>query len=126
MKKILMCLFALLIVVPAYAIDGTQLLKQIDRNLAPESYEMYRKLINVEPDGSKKEFVLHTVKKGQDKMLAAFLSPAGEKGPSTRRVGDNMWLYIPEVGKPIRITGCCSTRRGRSARRAMARQSAGR
>ena len=49
MKKILICLFALLIAVPAYAVDGTQLLKQIDRNLNPESYEMYRKIINVEP-----------------------------------------------------------------------------
>ena len=43
----------------AYAVDGNQLLQQIDRNLAPESYELYRKLINIEPDGRKKEFVLY-------------------------------------------------------------------
>ena len=72
--------------------------------MQPESYEMYRKLINIEPDGSKKEFVLYTVKKGQDKMVALFLAPASEKGRSTLRLGDNMWLYIPNVGKPIRIT----------------------
>ena len=72
--------------------------------MQPESYEMYRKLINIEPDGSKKEFVLYTVKKGQEKMVALFLSPASEKGRSTLRLGDNMWLYIPNVGKPIRIT----------------------
>ena len=89
---------------PAAAVDGDELLKQVDRNLQPESYEMYRKLINVEPDGSKKEFVLYTVKKGQDKMVALFLSPASEKGRSTLRLGDNMWLYIPNVGKPLRIT----------------------
>ncbi|PIV21854.1 MAG: outer membrane lipoprotein-sorting protein [Deltaproteobacteria bacterium CG_4_8_14_3_um_filter_45_9] len=104
MKKILICLFALLIAVPAYAIDGTQLLKQIDRNLNPESYELYRKLINIEPDGRKKEYVLFTVKKGRDKVAALFLSPASEKGRSTLRLGDNMWLYIPNVGKPVRIT----------------------
>ena len=51
----LICLFALLIAVPAYAaVDGTQLLKQIDRNLNPESFETYRKLINIEPDGTEK------------------------------------------------------------------------
>jgi len=33
-----------------------------------------------------------------------FLSPASEKGRSTLRLGENMWLYIPNVGKPIRIT----------------------
>jgi len=104
MKKILICLFALLIAVPAYAIDGTQLLKQIDRNLNPESYEMYRKLINVEPDGRKKEYTLFSVKKGDDKVVALFLTPASDKGRSTLRLGDNMWLYIPNVGKPVRIT----------------------
>jgi outer membrane lipoprotein-sorting protein len=88
----------------AVAVDGNEILKQVDRNLQPESYEMYRKLINVEPDGSRKEFVLYTVKKGQDKMVALFLSPASEKGRSTLRLGENMWLYIPNVGKPLRIT----------------------
>ena len=87
-----------------FAIDGNELLEKVDRNLQPESYEMYRKLINIEPDGSKKEYVLYTVKKGQDKMVALFLSPASEKGRATLRLGDNMWLYIPSVGKPLRIT----------------------
>ncbi len=104
MKKILISLFILFVSIQAYAIDGTQLLKQIDRNLNPESYELYRKLINIEPDGRKKEYVLFTVKKGRDKVAALFLSPASEKGRSTLRLGDNMWLYIPNVGKPVRIT----------------------
>jgi len=104
MYKVLTLLIILLLEVPAYAIDGNQLLDQVDRNLNPEAYESYKKLINIEPDGSKKEFVLFTVKKGTEKVAALFLSPASEKGRSTLRLGDNMWLYIPNVGKPIRIT----------------------
>lgn len=104
MSKIMICVLALLVSGPAYAIDGTQLLKQIDRNLNPESYEMYRKIINVEPNGRKKEYTLFSVKKGRDKIAALFIAPASEKGRSTLRLGDNMWLYIPNVGKPIRIT----------------------
>ncbi|RJR31456.1 MAG: outer membrane lipoprotein-sorting protein [Desulfobacteraceae bacterium] len=88
----------------AYAIDGSQLLQQVDRNLAPESYQLYRKLINIEPDGRKKEFVLFTVKKGRDRIAGIFVSPASEKGRSTLRLGENMWLFIPNVGKPVRIT----------------------
>jgi len=88
----------------ALALDGEAILRQVDRKLNPESYEMYRKLINIEPDGRKKEFVLFTVKKGRDKMVALFLDPPSEKGRATLRLGDNMWLYIPNVGKPIRIT----------------------
>ena len=95
---------ALFFTTPLLAMDGNELLRQVDANMQPQSYEMYRKLINIEPDGSKKEFVLYTVKKGQDKMVALFLSPASEKGRATLRLGDNMWLYIPNVGRPIRIT----------------------
>ena len=103
MKWIIVFL-SLLIALPVYAIDGTALLKQVDRNLSPDSYESYRKLINIEPDGKKKEFTLFTVKKGIDKVASLFIAPASEKGRSTLRLGDNMWLLIPNVGKPIRIT----------------------
>ena len=102
--KILTVVIVLFQAGTALALDGGAILKQIDKNLQPESYEMYRKLINLEPDGTKKEFVLYSIKKGQDKMVALFLSPASEKGRSTLRLNDNMWLYIPNVGKPIRIT----------------------
>ncbi len=88
----------------AFALDGNEILRQVDANMQPQSYEMYRKLINIEPDGKKKEFVLYTVKSGQDKMVALFISPASEEGRATLRLGDNMWLYIPNVGKPLRIT----------------------
>jgi len=97
-------LLALLLATPAHALDGNALLKQLDRNLEPESYEMYRKLINIEPDGRRKEYVLFTAKKGRDRMVALFLDPPSDKGRATLRLGDNMWLYIPGVGKPIRIT----------------------
>jgi hypothetical protein len=89
---------------PVYALDGKTLLEQVDRNLSPESYESYRKLINIEPDGRKKEFTLFTVKKGTDKVASLFIAPASENGRSTLRLGDNMWLYIPNIGKPVRIT----------------------
>jgi outer membrane lipoprotein-sorting protein len=87
-----------------HALDGTAILKKVDANLQPESFESYRKLINIEASGAKREFLLYTLKKGQDKIVSLFLSPASEKGRATLRLGDNMWLYIPNVGKPVRIT----------------------
>ena len=88
----------------AHALDAGELLAEVDRRLQPESYEMYRKLINVEPDGQRREFVLYTVKKGRDKMAALFVDPPSERGRATLRLGENLWLYIPNVGKPLRIT----------------------
>jgi outer membrane lipoprotein-sorting protein len=103
LKALFVALLTALASIPAYALSGTQILQKVDRNLEPQSYESYRKLINIEPNGSEKDYVLFTAKKGRDKILAMFLSPASEKGRSTLRLGDNMWLYVPEVGKPIRI-----------------------
>ena len=104
--SVLVCVLSLLLCSSgmAAAMDAGEILQQVDARMQPRSYEMYRKLINVEPDGSSKEFVLYTIKKGQDKMVALFISPASEKGRATLRLGENMWLYIPNVGKPLRIT----------------------
>jgi outer membrane lipoprotein-sorting protein len=102
--KILLALLLACTSAAALAVDGGELLKKVDRNLEPESYEMYRKLIDIQPDGAKKEYVFYTIKKGRDKLVALFLSPASEKGRTTLRLGENMWLYLPDVGRPIRIT----------------------
>jgi len=111
-KLLSMILMSLCISAPVFALDGNEMLKKVDRNLNPESFEMYRKLINLEPDGSKKEFLMYSVKKGKEKIASVFLSPASEKGRSTLRIGENMWLYIPNVGKPIRITSLQSVTGG--------------
>ena len=84
-------LAALALLIPAFAfsaVDGVAILKKLDRNLEPESYESYRKLINIEPNGNKKEFVLYSVKKGKDQTASLFLQPASDKGRSTLRQGD--------------------------------------
>lgn len=109
MSHILAALAALLITLPGvlWAEDqmtGNQILAQVDRNLQPGDLEMYRKIINIEPDGRQKEFVLWFLKKDQDKVVTLFISPASEAGRATLRQGDNMWLFIPNVGRPIRIT----------------------
>ncbi|EGB14716.1 hypothetical protein DND132_1508 [Pseudodesulfovibrio mercurii] len=95
-----------------FAMDAGEVLLAVDRNLAPVSYESYRKLINIEPDGSKREYVLYTIKKGQDMVASVFLEPSSEKGRATLRLGDNMWLHIPSVAKPVRITSLQSVTGG--------------
>ena len=111
-KSLWMILICLCLAMPAYSDDGNAILQKVDRNLNPKAFEMYRKLINLEPDGSKKEFIMYSVKKGRDQIASVFLSPASEKGRATLRLGENMWLYIPNVGKPIRITSLQSVTGG--------------
>ena len=104
MKNLLGLMLCLLALPAAAALDGNQILQKVDRNLEPESYEAYRKLIDIQPDGSKKEYVLYSMKKGRDRVVALFLSPASDKGRATLRLAENMWLYMPDVGRPIRVT----------------------
>jgi outer membrane lipoprotein-sorting protein len=104
MMRVIVGLLLCLLSATALAVDGAELLRRIDRNMEPETYENYRKLVNIEPSGAKKEYVLYTVKKGRERMVALFLDPPSERDRATLRLGENMWLYIPNVGKPIRIT----------------------
>jgi len=86
------------------AVDGAALLRQVDRKLNPPSYDAYKRLINVEPNGRTREYLLYQIAEGREKVAALFLSPASDKGRSTLRVGENMWMFVPNAGKPIRIT----------------------
>ncbi|MEN8762596.1 MAG: outer membrane lipoprotein-sorting protein [Thiogranum sp.] len=90
--------------VGAASLDGNAILRAVDRKMRPESYEIYRKLINVKPDGSRREFVMYTIKKGRDRVANLFLAPAYEQGRVLLRLGENMWLYLPDVNlQPIRV-----------------------
>jgi len=94
------------------AFGEQNILEKIDARMSPSGVESYKKLVNIEPDGSKKEFLLYQLKKDKDKMISLFLKPDSEKGRSTLRLGENMWLYLPDVGKPIRITSMQSVTGG--------------
>lgn len=103
-----LCLTAMFCLsITAFAMEQTtpdEILAKIDQGLNPESYVAYKKIINIDAKGVKKEFVLFIGKLGADKVLGAFLAPKTEIGRATLRIGDNMWLYIPNVKKPVRIT----------------------
>lgn len=104
MKTKIILILIFLFSINIQAQDANALLKTVDENLMPESYEATRKIINEEPNGSKKEYTFYTVKKGKDKIAMLYIAPASEKGRATLRLGENMWLYVPNVNKPVRIT----------------------
>jgi hypothetical protein len=88
---------------PKDGVDGAALLRR-STAAEPAVLRAYKRLINVEPSGRTREYLLYQVADGRDKVAALFLSPASDKGRSTLRVGENMWLYVPNAGKPVRIT----------------------
>jgi len=105
-------LAALLAVLPASAPcsaaaaapDAEALLKQSDmfRNGWP-SYVMQVKITDYESGKPDEEHRYEVSQKGNDKSYVEFLSPR-EKGEHLLMVGDDMWIYLPDTSRPVRIT----------------------
>jgi hypothetical protein len=75
---------------PGAAIDGTALLRQVDQRLNPPSYEAYKRLVNVEPNGRSREYLLYQVADGREKVAACSCLQrgirAGGKGSSGSQI----------------------------------------
>ena len=85
-------------------IDAQALLKQSDmeRN-GSESYVVRVRIRNYEAGKTDEEHLYGVSQKGLDKTHVEFLSPR-EKGRFLLMLGDDMWIYLPDTSRPVRIT----------------------
>lgn len=88
----------------ATAPDATALLKRSDtyRNGWPE-YTLRVKITNFESGKLDEEHFYEVSQKGTDKTYVEFMSPR-EKGRHLLMLGDDMWVYLPDTSRPVRIT----------------------
>ena len=84
--------------------DPQALLKQSDllRN-GWSSYVSRAKITNYESGKADEEHLYQVSQKGVDKTHVEFLSPR-EKGTFLLMLGDDMWIYLPDTSRPVRIT----------------------
>jgi outer membrane lipoprotein-sorting protein len=84
--------------------DAEALLKHSDvyRNGWP-SYVTRVKITNYESGNPDEEKLYEVSQKGTEKTYVEFLSPR-EKGQHLLMLGDDMWVYLPDTSRPIRIT----------------------
>jgi len=84
--------------------DADALLKQSDtfRNGWP-SFVSHVKITNYESDKADEEQLYEVSQKGTDKTYVEFLSPR-DKGRHLLMLGDDMWIYLPDTSRPVRIT----------------------
>ena len=84
--------------------DAEALLKRSDsyRNGWP-SYVLKVKITNYEADRADEEKLYEVSQKGTEKTYVEFMSPR-EKGQHLLMLGDDMWIYLPDTSRPIRIT----------------------
>jgi outer membrane lipoprotein-sorting protein len=84
--------------------DAEDLLKRSDlfRNGWP-SYVVRVKIADYESGKPDEEHIYEVSQKGVDKTYVDFLS-AREKGEHLLMLGDDMWIYLPDTSRPVRIT----------------------
>src|SRR5664280_2262079 len=85
-------------------INAEALLKQSDtyRNGWP-SFVTHVKITNYESGKPDEEKLYEVSQKGTDKTYVEFMSPR-EKGRHLLMLGDDMWVYLPDTSRPVRIT----------------------
>jgi outer membrane lipoprotein-sorting protein len=84
--------------------DATAVLKRSDgyRNGWP-SYVLHVKITNFESGKADEEKLYEVSQKGTEKTYVEFMSPR-EKGQHLLMLGDDMWIYLPDTSRPVRIT----------------------
>jgi outer membrane lipoprotein-sorting protein len=84
--------------------DATDLLKRSDafRNGWP-SFVTHVKITNFEAGKADEEKLYEVSQKGTDKTYVEFMSPR-EKGRHLLMLTDDMWIYLPDTSRPVRIT----------------------
>jgi outer membrane lipoprotein-sorting protein len=84
--------------------DAEALLKSSDsfRNGWP-SYVVRVKITDYESGKPGEEHLYEVSQKGTDKTYVNFMSPR-EKGEHLLMLGDDMWVYLPDTSRPVRIT----------------------
>lgn len=85
-------------------IDAQALLRESDalRN-GSMSYVVRVKITTFEANKQDEEHLYGVSQKGLDKTHVEFLSPR-EKGRFLLMLGDDMWVYLPDTSRPVRIT----------------------
>jgi len=67
------------------------------------SYVLHVKITNFQSDKADEEKLYEVSQKGTEKTYVEFLSPR-EKGQHLLMLGDDMWIYLPDTSRPVRIT----------------------
>ncbi|MEN9810529.1 MAG: hypothetical protein RLZZ488_2096 [Pseudomonadota bacterium] len=87
----------------AAEMSADALLEKYDAIMGPENYESMAKMTAKREDGTTRTYDMRFVKKGTEKFRIWFKGPAAVAGQEVLRVGDNSWVYLPNLKRATRI-----------------------
>lgn len=108
MKK---AFYIIILLVLTYQMSFTQsltaeeVLKNVDKNFIYNSAEILSELKVYENDEIIIYQKIHSYVKGKEKSFAEVLSPARDAETKFLKIGDQMWMYLPDADRVIKISG---------------------
>ncbi len=103
MNLLFVC-FLLLFSGLARAVTVEEILTKIDANLTYEARESSLQMV-VTKNGRTKTYRMHSFGRGQEEMAMEYLEPARDKGTKMLKKSDDLWMFLPSVEKPQKISG---------------------
>jgi outer membrane lipoprotein-sorting protein len=83
--------------------DALTLLRQYDRIMGPANFDMTSSMAAHREDGSVRTYKMKVLKSGNDKLRVWFSEPSSAKGQEMLRNGDNLWIYMPNLKRAVRM-----------------------
>jgi outer membrane lipoprotein-sorting protein len=80
-----------------------ELLKRYDDVMSPRTFDGLMTMVAHRQDGTERGYKFRALKSEDDKIRTWFFEPAAAKGQEMLRVGDNMWVYMPNLKRALRL-----------------------
>ena len=83
--------------------SAAELLKAYDAVMGPVNFEAVTSMSAHREDGTTRTYKMKVLKAGDEKFRAFFSEPAAVRGQEMLRQGDNLWVYMPNLKRAIRL-----------------------
>lgn len=87
---------------PAIA-TAADVVARYDDIMSPSAFVTTMTMSATREDGSTRTYVMKAQKQGFDRFRATFQEPGSARGQEMLRVGDNLWSYVPNLKRAVRV-----------------------
>ncbi len=82
---------------------AADILAKYDSVMGPATFESQAEMTATREDGTSRTYGMKFLKRDADKFRVWFSEPASVKGQEVLRLGDNAWVYLPNLKRATRI-----------------------
>ena len=99
----LACTLALPLSASPGEVTALDLLRRYDQVMSPRTFDGLMTMVAHREDGTTRSYKFRALKSEDSKIRTWFFEPAAAKGQEMLRVDDNMWVYMPNLKRALRL-----------------------